>query len=763
MFAPLQYLFPSVPQVRRRKIVPQHPLSVDTLDAHELEPRRLLAVAPLPAVKVAAPHSPAAYVSAISYKADAPSNLAVSPKDQGAILCWSAPTNTGGSAINNYVVQYSIANSYNWKTIRTGNTMTSATLSGLANGTAYVFRVAAVTSRGTGGFTSPSAPITPPGYAVAPRAPVGLSAQASDGLAVLNWGKPSWDGGATITSYLIQYRSGRSLNWTTVGSGTGSATTATVTGLDNGTSYSFRVAAVNQRGAGDFSSMAVATPATVPDAASALVALPSNGTVVLSWTAPPFDGGRPVTDYQVLASSDGGLNWSPVQRATSINTQAVVRGLQNGSAYSFKVAAVNQMGVGSFSNPIGPVTPAATVPAGVTQVTSVIGDASMTVRWTVPVDDGGSAVTGYAIQYSADAGSTWIQAGTATATDRSFVVTRLTNGVVYLFRVAAVNDVGRGTFSAPTLPLAPATVPGQPGSISAVGGTGMALLSWVAPATDGGSPVTDYAIQYSTDGGASWTLCPHTPSAATSITVGRLANGIEHVFRVAAVNVMGAGDYSSVSTVVIPFAPVTIPGAPTSVTIQAGVGQATLTWSDPTFNGNSVITSYEISYSSDNKQTWSAPLSVPATSPTAVVANLSNGITYLVRMVAVNAAGRGSATIVSATPTNPAAQATVRFLKAGTLPVTVQFGYTVRDANGNRQAKFQTVNIGSLDRSGSITVPDFDRVDGSVTVTVTVRNLPRGITKTQSFNLVKKTNYSMGISYNTRDSDPWSATTIRCG
>ncbi|MFM8771746.1 MAG: fibronectin type III domain-containing protein [Candidatus Kapaibacterium sp.] len=273
----------------------------------------------------------------------------------------------------------------------------------------------------------------------------------------------------------------------------------------------------------------------------------------------------------------------------------------------------------------------------------------------------------------------------------------------------------------------------------------------------------DYSIQYSTDGGVSWTLYPHNPSAATRIIVGGLANGIEHVFRVATVNVMGAGAYSAVSGTVVPVALVTVPSAPTSMKIQAGIGQATLTWSEPTSNGSSAITSYEISYSSDDKQTWSAPLSVPATSPTAVIANLSNGVNYFGHVLAVNAAGRGSATIGSVTPTNPAAQAAVRFLKAGTLSVTIQFGYTIRGADGNRQAKFLTLNIGSLDRSGEIKVPDFDRVDRTVTGNVTVRILPRGTTKGQSFSLQKKTHYSIGISYDKRDTDPWSATTIRCG
>lgn len=748
---------------RRRKACRRQKFSFETTLGRELEPRRLLAVAPLPISTAGTRNSAAAYVSTMSFKAAAPTNLIASPKNQAADLTWTAPSNTGGSPINDYVVRYSVANTFNWKTIYTGNTMTRATVPNLVNGTSYVFQVAAVNSTGIGGFTSPSAPITPPGYAIAPNTPVNLSAQPGDGQVSLAWGRPSWDGGAPISDYVLQYRAAGSLNWTAVSRSPSIATIATIPGLANGTSYSFRVAAVNSRGTSGFSSTALATPASTPLAPTRLLAEPGNGTIRLAWSAPASDGGRPISDYQVIASVDGGQTWAPVQRPASASTQAELRGLTNGTAYSFKVAAVNQMGAGAFSNPVGPVTPAATVPGTPTGVGPTIGDGAITIRWNAPTDDGGSAVVGYALQYSSNGGASWAAVGDTPIPGTSFTVMGLTNGIGYAFRVAAVNEIGRGTFSVPTLPVAPATVPGIPGPVTAAAGNASVLLSWIAPSVDGGSSVTDYAVQYSSNGGASWILYPHAPSTGTTIAVNGLTNGVEHIFRVAAVNVIGAGGYSLISAAVVPLAPVTVPSAPTALSVQAGNGQATLTWSEPASNGNSVITSYEVSFSSDGRRTWSAPLSVPATSRTATVTNLTNGISYSVQVVAVNLAGRGAEAAVTTTPTNPAATATVQFLKSGTLPVTVQFGYTIRDANGFAQAKFLRVEIGSTQRIASITVPDFDRIQGSVSVTITVRNLPRGTTKTQSFTLQKKTNYSMGITYNTQVTDPWAATTIRCG
>jgi Fibronectin type III domain len=94
-------------------------------------------------------------------------------------------------------------------------------------------------------------------------------------------------------------------------------------------------------------------------------------------------------------------------------------------------------------------TPTAAVPAAPTAVTAVAGDAAATVSWLAPGDNGGSAVTGYDVQYSANSGSTWTSASSAfhTRTALSAVVTGLSNAGSYEFRVAAINANGTGAYS----------------------------------------------------------------------------------------------------------------------------------------------------------------------------------------------------------------------------------------------------------------------------------------------------------------------------
>jgi hypothetical protein len=76
-------------------------------------------------------------------------------------IAWTAPSNNGGSAISDYVVQFSSNNGSTWSTFSDGvSTATSATVLDLTNATTYLFRVAAVNAAGTGPFSAASSPIT---------------------------------------------------------------------------------------------------------------------------------------------------------------------------------------------------------------------------------------------------------------------------------------------------------------------------------------------------------------------------------------------------------------------------------------------------------------------------------------------------------------------------------------------------------------------------------------------------------------------------
>ena len=176
------------------------------------------------------------------------------PGDRQVSLDWSASDFGPGAAITDYVVQQS-TNCCAWSTIRDGkSTATSYTVGRLVNGSGYRFRIAPLRGAAQGPWTT-SAAATPRS---APSAPSGLKVTTGVRSVTLTWAAP-FDGGSTITDYVVQYSTDRK-TWITITDGVSTATTATVTGLTPRVTYRFRVAAVNVVGTGSFSGIVSGVP-----------------------------------------------------------------------------------------------------------------------------------------------------------------------------------------------------------------------------------------------------------------------------------------------------------------------------------------------------------------------------------------------------------------------------------------------------------------------------------------------------------------------
>lgn len=93
-------------------------------------------------------------------------------------------------------------------------------------------------------------------------------------------------------------------------------------------------------------------------------------------------------------------------------------------------------------------------------------------------------------------------------------------------------------------------LPPAPTSVTATAGNAQATVSWAAPTVLSVTPITDYVVQYSTNSGTAWTTVSDGTSTAATATVTGLANDSSHVFRVAAVNVIGTGAFSTASSAV---------------------------------------------------------------------------------------------------------------------------------------------------------------------------------------------------------------------
>ena len=167
-----------------------------------------------------------------------------------ATLEWGEPLN-GGAVITDYIINYRIVGAGSWTEIDTLSTSTDYDLSSLTEDTDYEFRIAAVNGNGQGEWSetetfATSAPSEPDAPGVLDTDYITLDS------AVLYWSEPDSDGGAEITSYIINYREIDAESWTEVDTES-TDTNYTLSDLDDGTDYEFRVAAVNSVGQGEWS------------------------------------------------------------------------------------------------------------------------------------------------------------------------------------------------------------------------------------------------------------------------------------------------------------------------------------------------------------------------------------------------------------------------------------------------------------------------------------------------------------------------------
>jgi hypothetical protein len=286
---------------------------------------------------------------------DAPTGLSATPGNSQAFLTWTAPINNGGAVIDSYNVYQDGAGV-------TGTLKTSITITGLTNGHTYNFSISANSASGEGPQTS-AVMVTPNAKVTVPGVPTGLTVTPGDGRMQLSWSPPGSNGGATIDYYVVFQ------NDIDVKRVTGNSTT--ITGLTNGQSYSFSVAAHNIASTGARSSTVQATPFTVPDAPTGFVAIPGNGQVTLSWIPPSFDGGRAI-DYYIVYQDGVALPDHPT------GTTTIITGLVEGQIYSFNVSAHNLAGIGLRST-ASPSTPY-TSPDAPTGLKAVVGNAQASLN-----------------------------------------------------------------------------------------------------------------------------------------------------------------------------------------------------------------------------------------------------------------------------------------------------------------------------------------------------------------------------------------------
>jgi fibronectin type 3 domain-containing protein len=260
----------------------------------------------------------------------------------------------------------------------------------------------------------------------APAAPTGLTAVPADAKVTL-----SWNAVAGAASYNI-YRSTASGAETLVQSGV-TGTTFSDTGLTDGTTYYYKVSAVNAAGESPLSAEVSATPqVAAPAAPTGLTAVPADAQVALSWNA--VGGAASYNVYRGTASGAETLVQSGVTGTTFSDT-----GLTDGTTYYYKVSAVNAAGESPLSAEVS-ATPQVAAPAAPSNLSATAASTSqINLTWT----DNSSNESGFVVEWATNstftAGDTTANVG---ANVTSYSATGLSAGTTYWFRVRATNAGG---------------------------------------------------------------------------------------------------------------------------------------------------------------------------------------------------------------------------------------------------------------------------------------------------------------------------------
>ncbi|MVA23104.1 putative Ig domain-containing protein [Agrobacterium vitis] len=444
-----------------------------------------------------------------------------------------------------------------------------------------------------------------------PGAPTIGTATAGNSQATVSFTAPASNGGAAITSYTVTASPGGA-------TASGSASPITVTGLTNGTAYTFTVTATNSAGTGAASAATSAVTPTAPTftfspASGALTAATAGTAYSETVTA---SGGTSPYSYAVtsgtlpaglsLNTSTGEISGTPTAAAnTSFTVTATDANSATGSAsYSLAVAA--------------------DLPGAPTIGTASAGDTQATVSFTAPANDGGAAITSYTVTASPGG-------ATASGSASPITVTGLTNGTAYTFTVTATNSAGTGAASAATSAVTPTapTFTFSPASGALTAATVGTAYSETVTASGGTSPYS-YAV---TSGTLPAGLSLNTSTGEISGTPTAAANTSFTITATDANSATGSASYSLAVAA-------DLPGAPTIGTASAGDTQATVSFIAPASDGGAAITSYTVT-ASPGGATASGSAS-PIT-----VTGLTNGTAYTFTVTATNSAGTGTASVAS--------------------------------------------------------------------------------------------------------------------
>lgn len=264
-----------------------------------------------------------------------------------------------------------------------------------------------------------------------------------------------------------------------------------------------------------------------------VVAINSDEGVKVSWS-PSADGTAGEVDNYVVTANPGRISVEVSGRTL----EATIKDLEEDIPYTFTVQAKNDSGSSEISEPSMEVK-TLEVPGKPERVTAEMRDDAVLISWQSPQNS--SQVTNYTV-----VSNPTTRAVRVPGDENQALLKNLNSGVSYTFSVFATNEIGDGSQSDYSAEITPVGLPDAPSIVNVVPENASAIVTWSAPRSDGGKPISRYVIE-ATPGRVS----ARVNGDETSVVLEDLKNGTEYSFTVMAITEVGHGEKSRPSKPVL--------------------------------------------------------------------------------------------------------------------------------------------------------------------------------------------------------------------
>jgi titin len=526
-----------------------------------------------------------------------------------ATLTWTDGVGAITADIDNYVVSVSPADV---SPITVGSAAAKTLdISGLTNGVEYAVSIYAANNVFQSGVTAAGS-VTP---LAVPSAVDGMVVDPSNASILVNWTAALEAAATSVSGYTIRYITGTPATSATIDISDRTTTSATISGVTNGATYSVDMRAVNAVTVGPYNTaVGNIVPRDYPSAPTSASAIGGDGYIDVSWV---YTGSLTnIDNYAIIYNGGSAVEVSGI--ANSARTYRLT-GLTNGVSYTIGVYAYNnnsRTGAKLFSSAVtsgGSATPLG--PPATPELTGTATEGQITLNWTMSST---AALAGFVVKQDGVELGLSLGAGARSAT-----ISGLTNGVSYTYTVLAYNTNGTRSAESTVVTLTPRAIPNPVRNLSGLADISEAVIDWITD-TDVEHPAGDIDMfrveltdtsanllqetidfsgsQFSIDISKvklidiSYNADPGTLFSKL-VQVNRLVNGTPYSLSVKVRN--KNGDFSPASTVAVK--PLAAPPMPGNISLRAGDKTISVSWTLPASYGadnlapiNPAITSTQV-------------------------------------------------------------------------------------------------------------------------------------------------------------------------